>query len=83
SRSVARQNPARCWTPRDLQHPFPATSALVATAISINHFAQQHLGAPVRLRMWGAEEGASLVRKEDWDELSDWGQVVQALTIGG
>ncbi|QQR43411.1 hypothetical protein JKA73_30920 [Myxococcus xanthus] len=41
------------------------------------------LGAPVRLRMWGAEEGASLVRKEDWDELSDWGQVVQALTIGG
>ncbi|MCP3167403.1 hypothetical protein [Myxococcus qinghaiensis] len=41
------------------------------------------LGASVRLRMWGAETGASLVRKEDWDELSDWGQVVQALTVGG
>ncbi|WP_253818530.1 serine/threonine-protein kinase, partial [Myxococcus xanthus] len=33
--------------------------------------------------MWGAEAGASLVRKEDWDELSDWGQVVQNLMVGG
>ncbi|MBU8900865.1 hypothetical protein KRR26_35225 [Corallococcus sp. M34] len=44
---------------------------------------QLELGAPVRLRMWGREAGASLVRKEDWDELSDWGQVVQMLTLGG
>ncbi|WP_141593881.1 hypothetical protein, partial [Myxococcus sp. AB056] len=41
------------------------------------------VGAPVRLRMWGGEAGASLLRKEDWDELSDWGQVVQTLTLGG
>ncbi|NRD68402.1 hypothetical protein HRD49_42420, partial [Corallococcus exiguus] len=30
------------------------------------------LGAPVRLRLWGGGEGAGLVRKEDWDTLSDW-----------
>ncbi|HZI11995.1 MAG TPA: hypothetical protein VE153_16535 [Myxococcus sp.] len=42
-----------------------------------------NLGAPVRLRMWGGGEGASLVRKEDWDTLSDWGGVVQTLTVGG
>lgn len=46
-------------------------------------FLQIELGAPVRLRMWGGEAGASPVRKEDWDELSDWGQVVQNLMVGG
>jgi hypothetical protein len=46
-------------------------------------FLQVELGAPVRLRMWGGEAGGSLVRKEDWDELSDWGQVVQNLMVGG
>nr|BDT32077.1 hypothetical protein MFMH1_17460 [Myxococcus sp. MH1] len=46
-------------------------------------FLQVDLGAPVRLRMWGGEAGGSLVRKEDWDELSDWGQVVQNLMVGG
>ncbi|MDC0711750.1 hypothetical protein POL68_24995 [Stigmatella sp. ncwal1] len=46
-------------------------------------FLQLDLSAPVRLRMWGGGEGASLVRKEDWDELSDWGQVVQNLMVGG
>ncbi|AFE07596.1 hypothetical protein COCOR_07553 [Corallococcus coralloides DSM 2259] len=42
-----------------------------------------HLGAPVRLRLWGGGEGAGKVRKEDWDTLSDWGQVVRMLTVGG
>ncbi|MBZ4374583.1 hypothetical protein NR800_25350 [Corallococcus interemptor] len=42
-----------------------------------------HLGAPVRLRLWGGGEGAGRVRKEDWDALSDWGQVVRMLTVGG
>ncbi|WP_375743625.1 hypothetical protein NR800_37030 [Corallococcus interemptor] len=41
------------------------------------------LGAPVRLRLWGAGEGAGLVRKEDWDTLSDWGQVVRLFMVGG
>ncbi|MBN9685244.1 MULTISPECIES: hypothetical protein [unclassified Corallococcus] len=41
------------------------------------------LGAPVRLRMWGGGTGAGRVRKEDWDTLSDWGQVVRILTVGG
>jgi hypothetical protein len=41
-----------------------------------------HMGAPVRLRLWGREEGAGRVRKEDWDSLSDWGQVVRALKLG-
>ncbi|MCK8503188.1 hypothetical protein [Myxococcus fulvus] len=44
---------------------------------------QLELGAPVRLGLWGGAAGASLVRKEDWDELSDWGQVVQTLMVGG
>lgn len=42
-----------------------------------------NLGAPVRLRLWGGGEGAGFIRKEDWDTLSDWGQVVRALTVGG
>jgi len=41
------------------------------------------LGAPVRLRMWGGGEGAGFVRKEDWDTLSDWGQVVRLFSVGG
>ncbi|QRK14233.1 hypothetical protein JQX13_53530 [Archangium violaceum] len=47
-----------------------------------------HMGAPVRLRLrlWGGEAGgeagAGRVRKEDWDSLSDWGQVVRALKLG-
>ena len=32
-----------------------------------------NLGAPVRLRLGGGGEGAGLVRREDWDSLSDWG----------
>ncbi|RKG87823.1 hypothetical protein D7V97_42935, partial [Corallococcus sp. CA053C] len=39
--------------------------------------------APVRLRLWGGGAGAGLVRKEDWDTLSDWGQVVRTLRVGG
>ncbi|NVJ23282.1 hypothetical protein HUW62_18835, partial [Myxococcus sp. AM011] len=42
-----------------------------------------NLGAPVRLRLWGGGEDAGPVRKEDWDTLSDWGQVVRLLTVGG
>ncbi|RKH35606.1 hypothetical protein D7X12_33865, partial [Corallococcus sicarius] len=42
-----------------------------------------HLGAPVRLRLWGGGGGTGSVRKEDWDTLSDWGQVVRTLTVGG
>ncbi|NOJ83340.1 hypothetical protein, partial [Myxococcus xanthus] len=30
----------------------------------------------------GGGEGAGLVRKEDWDSLSDWGQLVRALKLG-
>ena len=41
-----------------------------------------NLGAPVRLRLWGGVEGASLVRKEDWDTLSDWGQWVRFFRLG-
>ncbi|RKG94905.1 hypothetical protein D7V97_38130, partial [Corallococcus sp. CA053C] len=41
-----------------------------------------NLGAPVRLRLWGRGEGTSLVRREDWDSLSDWGQVVRGLKLG-
>ncbi|GMU06612.1 hypothetical protein [Corallococcus caeni] len=41
------------------------------------------LGAPVRLRLWGGGAGAGLVRKEDWDTLSDWGQVVRLFMVGG
>jgi hypothetical protein len=40
-----------------------------------------NLGAPVRLRLWGGE-GAGLVRWEDWDSLSDWGQLVRGLKLG-
>ncbi|MBU8898061.1 hypothetical protein KRR26_20805 [Corallococcus sp. M34] len=40
------------------------------------------LGAPVRLRLWGGD-GAGFVRQEDWDELSDWGQVVRLFMVGG
>ncbi|AFE03324.1 hypothetical protein COCOR_00185 [Corallococcus coralloides DSM 2259] len=39
-----------------------------------------NLGAPVRLRLWG--EGTGLVSGEDWDSLSDWGQVVRGLKLG-
>jgi hypothetical protein len=41
-----------------------------------------NLGAPVRLRAWGGAAGAGLVREEDWDSLSDWGQVVRLLSLG-
>jgi hypothetical protein len=41
-----------------------------------------NLGAPVRLRAWGGGEGAGLVREEDWDSLSDWGQLVRLLSLG-
>ncbi|HEX5752208.1 MAG TPA: hypothetical protein VFZ09_38700 [Archangium sp.] len=34
-----------------------------------------NLGAPVRLRVGGGVAGAGLVRREDWDSLSDWGQL--------
>ncbi|QSQ27564.1 hypothetical protein JY651_22785 [Pyxidicoccus parkwayensis] len=39
-----------------------------------------NVGAPVRLRLWGGGEG--LVRREDWDSLSDWGQLLRALKLG-
>ncbi|RKH70855.1 hypothetical protein [Corallococcus aberystwythensis] len=38
-----------------------------------------NLGAPVRLRAW---DGAGSVRREDWDSLSDWGQLVRGLKLG-
>ncbi|MBZ4420709.1 hypothetical protein [Myxococcus sp. RHSTA-1-4] len=41
-----------------------------------------NLGAPVRLRAWGGGEGTGLVREEDWDSLSDWGQLVRLLSLG-
>nr|BDT38457.1 hypothetical protein MFMH1_81260 [Myxococcus sp. MH1] len=41
-----------------------------------------NLGAPVRFRLWGGEDGGSLVRREDWDTLSDWGQLVRGLLLG-
>jgi len=41
-----------------------------------------NLGAPVRLRLAGGVVGAGLVRREDWDSLSDWGQLVHALKLG-
>ncbi|HEX5748129.1 MAG TPA: hypothetical protein VFZ09_17955 [Archangium sp.] len=41
-----------------------------------------NLGAPVRLRLWGGGEGEGLVRREDWDSLSDWGQLVRGLKLG-
>ncbi|WP_375755336.1 hypothetical protein [Corallococcus exercitus] len=41
-----------------------------------------NLGTPVRLRLWGGEQNAGVFRQEDWDSLSDWGQVVRALKLG-
>jgi hypothetical protein len=41
-----------------------------------------NLGAPVRLRLGGGALGTGLVRREDWDSLSDWGQLVHALKLG-
>ncbi|NOK16368.1 hypothetical protein HMI50_04920 [Corallococcus carmarthensis] len=38
-----------------------------------------NLGAPVRLRAW---DRAGRVRREDWDHLSDWGQLVRGLKLG-
>jgi len=40
------------------------------------------LGAPVRLRLGGGEPGGVRVRREDWDSVSDWGQLVRALKLG-
>jgi hypothetical protein len=39
-----------------------------------------NLGAPLRVRLWGGDGG--WVRREDWDSLSDFGQVVRALKLG-
>nr|WP_199741934.1 hypothetical protein [Corallococcus sp. CA047B] len=41
-----------------------------------------NLGAPIRLRGWGGSVGAGRVRREDWDRLSDWGQLVRGLKLG-
>ncbi|RKH56482.1 hypothetical protein D7W81_33635, partial [Corallococcus aberystwythensis] len=41
-----------------------------------------NLGAPMRLRLWGGGESPGLMRKEDWDSLSDWGHVVRGLKLG-
>lgn len=41
-----------------------------------------NLGAPLRLRAWSGAAGAGFVRKEDWDSVSDIGQVVRALRLG-
>jgi hypothetical protein len=41
-----------------------------------------YLSAAVRVRLWGGQAAAGRVRKEDWDSLSDWGQVVRALKLG-
>jgi hypothetical protein len=41
-----------------------------------------HLGAPVRVRVWGAEAERGKVRREDWDSRSDWGQWVRGLKLG-
>ncbi|GEN05924.1 hypothetical protein SAMN05443572_102958 [Myxococcus fulvus] len=41
-----------------------------------------NVGAPLRLRLWGDDAGAGFVRKEDWDTLSDWGQVVRLFSVG-
>ncbi|WP_224362069.1 hypothetical protein [Hyalangium versicolor] len=42
-----------------------------------------HVGAPVRVRLWGANAGVRRVRRENWDSLSDWGQLVRTLKLGG
>ncbi|WP_199749593.1 hypothetical protein [Corallococcus sp. AB038B] len=41
-----------------------------------------NLGAPLRLRLWRGGAGRGLVRREDWDSLSDFGQVVRGLKLG-
>ncbi|NOK21756.1 hypothetical protein [Corallococcus carmarthensis] len=41
-----------------------------------------NLGTPVRLRLWGGGGAAGFVRREDWDSLSDWGQLVRGLKLG-
>jgi len=41
-----------------------------------------NLGAPVRLLLGGGGQRTGLVRREDWDSLSDWGQWVRALKLG-
>jgi hypothetical protein len=41
-----------------------------------------NVGAPVRLHLWGGGEGTRVVRREDWDSLSDWGQLVRGLKLG-
>jgi len=41
-----------------------------------------NVGAPVRLRLWGGGESAGVIRREDWDTLSDWGQLVRGLKLG-
>lgn len=41
-----------------------------------------NVGAPVRVRLSGGEPGAGLFRREDWDSLSDWGQLVRGLKLG-
>ncbi|AEI63982.1 hypothetical protein LILAB_10355 [Corallococcus macrosporus] len=41
-----------------------------------------NVGAPVRFRMWGGGEGVGIVRREDWDSLSDWGRLVRGLKFG-
>ncbi|WIG95088.1 hypothetical protein [Myxococcus sp. SDU36] len=41
-----------------------------------------NVGAPVRFHLWGGGAGAGLVRREDWDSLSDWGQLVRGLKFG-
>ncbi|WP_342379814.1 hypothetical protein NVS55_09810 [Myxococcus stipitatus] len=58
---------------------------LVEPRLEVHHpgLLSLNLVAPVRLRIRGDSAREGLVRKEDWDELSDWGQVVCALTVGG
>ncbi|ATB44846.1 hypothetical protein [Corallococcus macrosporus] len=41
-----------------------------------------NLGAPVRFRLWGGNGDGAPVRREDWDSLSDWGQLVRGLLLG-
>ncbi|MCP3105336.1 hypothetical protein LZ198_41370 [Myxococcus sp. K15C18031901] len=50
-------------------------------ALAKGEWIQLVLGAQVRLRLWGGGKGASPVRKEDWDTLSDWGQLLRLLTV--
>ncbi|AGC41539.1 hypothetical protein MYSTI_00180 [Myxococcus stipitatus DSM 14675] len=40
------------------------------------------VGAPVRFRVQRGREDSSLLRREDWDSLSDWGQLVRGLKFG-